>query len=103
MEQNESTVIKFNGLNRYEILIALYNFSHPQGLGILHFDNKPLTMAEAKEVLKRSDHVDYLKGLVIKVWLPENADEFDCRLYDRDCGQGAAKAAIERYKRLGFF
>lgn len=38
-----------------------------------------------------------------EVNLPENAKEFDARLYDRDCGAGAARAAIERYKKLGFF
>jgi hypothetical protein len=72
-------------------------------LGILHYDPKPLTITEAKTVLAKTDYVDYLKGRVIKVNLPENAKEFDCRLYDRDCGTGAAKAAIERYKKLGFF
>lgn len=102
-QTKESTIIPFDGLDRYEILIALYNFSHPQGLGFLHFDEKPLTKAEAKEVLKFSSYVDYLKGRIIKVNLPENAKEFDARLYDRDCGPGAAKAAIERYKKLGFF
>lgn len=63
----------------------------------------PLKIDEAKNVLSKSEYVDYLKGRVIKVNLPENAKEFDCRLYDRDLGAGAARAAIERYKRLGFF
>lgn len=103
MQQNESTIVQFNGLTREQVLSALYNASKPQGLGILHYDPKTLTIAEAKEVLSKSEYVDYLKGRVIKVWLPENAKDFDARLYDRDCGTGAAKAAIERYKKMGFF
>lgn len=103
MQTNESTIVQFDGLTREQVLCALYNASKPQGLGFLHYDPKPLTIPEAKTVLAKTDYVDYLKGRVIKVNLPENAKEFDCRLYDRDCGTGAAKAAIERYKKLGFF
>lgn len=103
MQQNESTIVQFDGLTREQVLCALYNFSHPQGMGFLHFDPKPLTIPEAKTVLAKTDYVDYLKGRVIKVNLPENAKEFDAHLYDRDCGTGAARAAIERYKKMGFF
>lgn len=63
----------------------------------------PLKISEAKETLSNGEYIDYLKGRVIKVRLNENAKEFDARLYDRDCGQGAAEAAIKRYKKLGFF
>lgn len=103
MQQNESTIVQFDGLTREQVLCALYNASKPQGLGFLHYDPKPLTIPEAKTVLAKTDYVDYLKGRVIKVNLPENAKDFDARLYDSDCGSGAAKAAIERYKKMGFF
>lgn len=103
MQTNESTIVQFDGLTREQVLCALYNASKPQGLGFLHYDPMPLTIDEAKNVLSKRKYVDYLKGRVIKVNLPENAKEFDCRLYDRDCGTGAAKAAIERYKKMGFF
>lgn len=103
MQQNESTIVQFDGLTREQVLCALYNASKPQGLGFLHYNPKPLTIPEAKTVLAKTDYVDYLKGRVIKVNLPENAKDFDARLYDRDCGSGAGKAAIERYKKMGFF
>lgn len=102
MQQNESTIVQFDGLTREQVLCALYNASKPQGLGILNYDPKPLKIDEAKNVLSKSDYVDYLKGRVIKVELPENAKEFDARLYDRDCGPGAARAALELFKKLGF-
>ena len=103
MQQNESTIVQFDGLTREQVLCALYNASKPQGLGILNYDPKPLKIDEARIMLSNSDYVDYLKGRVIKVELPKDAKEFDARLYDRDCGQDAARAAIERYKKLGFF
>lgn len=103
MQQNESTIVQFDGLTREQVLCALYNASKPQGLGILNYDPKPLKIDEARIALSNSDYVDYLKGRVIKVELPKDAKEFDARLYDRDCGQDAARAAIERYKKLGFF
>lgn len=103
MQHNESTIVQFDGLTREQVLCALYNASKSQGMGILHYDPKPLTIDEAKEILSKSEHVDYLKGRVIKVHLYKNQKEFDSRLYDCDCGPGAAKAAIERYKKLGFF
>jgi hypothetical protein len=98
MQQNESTIVQFDGLTREQVLCALYNASKPQGLGFFHYDPMPLKIDEAKNVLSKSDFVDYLKGRVIKVNLPKEAKEFDARLYDRDCGAGAARAAIERYK-----
>lgn len=103
MQKNESTIVQFEGLSREQVLCALYDASKPQGFGILHYDPLPLKIEEAKEVLSENEHVDYLKGRVIKVWLPKDAQDFDARLYDRDLGQGAAKAALEHYKRLGFF
>lgn len=100
--KDESTIVKYDGLSREQVLCALYNFSHPQGAGFLHFDPKPLNVDEAKNILERCSYVDYLKGRVIKVNLEKDSQEFDARLYDRDCGQGSAKKAIERYKKLGF-
>lgn len=101
--KDESTIVKYDGLSREQVLCALYNFSHPQGSGFLHFDPKPLNVDEAKNILERGSYVDYLKGRVIKVELPKDAKEFDARLYDSDCGQGAARAALDRFKKLGFF
>lgn len=101
--KDESTIVKYDGLSREQVLCALYNASKPQGMGILHYDPMPLKIDEARIVLSKSDYVDYLKGRVIKVELPKDAKEFDARLYDSDCGQGAARAALERFKKLGFF
>ena len=85
------------GLDRYEVLCALYNKSKPLGLGMLHFTPGPLSLAEAHELLDGSDYADYVKGRVIKVKLPDPAESFNPYLYDRDNGEGAALAALQEY------
>ena len=85
------------GLDRYEVLCALYNCSHPLGMGLLHYTPGPLALEEAHELLDGYDYADYVKGRVIKVKLPQDAESFDPRLYDRDNGDGAALAALKQY------
>lgn len=85
------------GLDRYEVLCALYNCSHPLGMGFLHFTPGPLTLEEAHEHLDGYDYADYVKGRVIKTKLPQDAESFDPRLYDRDNGEGAALEALKKY------
>lgn len=95
----EEINFKAMGLDRYEVLCALYNKSKPLGLGILHFTPENLTLKEAHEQLDGYDYADYVKGRVIKVKLPENAESFSPRLYDRDNGEGAALIALQEYAK----
>jgi len=74
-------------------LAALYNASHPQGMGFLHFDPKPMVVEEAEALLREDSYFDYLKGRVMK--LDFGKDELATRLYDRDNGDGAAMRAIQ--------
>lgn len=75
-----------------EALAALYNASKPQGMGILHHDQAPMTLKEATILLEDQTYFDYLKGRIMKVNFKE--DTFDPSLYDRDNGQGAAARAV---------
>ena len=93
----EEINFKEMGLDRYEVLCALYNKSKPLGLGMLHFTPGQLSLAEAHELLDGYDYADYVKGRVIKVKLPENAESFNPYLYDRDNGEGAALNALKEY------
>lgn len=92
--------IDIKGLDKAEVLMALYENSHVQGLGFLQaVDN--YTIEDAREDIKAhtygdSIYFDYLHGRVLKVDL--YGDEFDGWLYDRDCGEGAAQAAIEELR-----
>lgn len=93
----EEINFKEMGLDRYEVLCALYNKSKPLGLGMLFFTPGPLSLEEAHELLGGYDYADYVKGRVIKVKLPEGAESFSPHLYDRDNGDGAALAALQEY------
>lgn len=80
--------------DKAEVLAALYNASHPLGLGMLHFDPTPMTTEEARELLSRTTYFDYLKGRVMKVDL--SGEELETWLYDRDNGEGAAAKALSK-------
>lgn len=92
-------MISLTGLNKGDVLAALYNASRAQGMGFMQYEAKPMTRAEAEQILEKTTYFDYLKGRVMKVDL--SGDELDPRLYDRDNGQGAVQMAIEALKRSG--
>lgn len=85
-------MLSIAGLDKADVLAALYNASKPQGMGFLHFDPSPMTTEEARVLLARTTYFDYLKGRVMKVDL--SGEEFSPWGYDRDLGEGAAAAAI---------
>lgn len=87
-------MVDIKGLNKAEVLAALYNNSKPLGLGFLHFDPMDMTVAEAEEILNQTTYFDYLKGRVMKVDLSSD-DSFGEWLYDRDNGKGAAQRVID--------
>lgn len=74
--------------DKAEVLASLYNASRPLGLGALFLDSEPMSVDEARKLLKESTYFDYIKGRVMKIDL--SGDEFDPWLYDRDNGEGAA-------------
>lgn len=90
-------VIDIKGLDKAEVLLALYRGSHVQGLGFLNaVDN--YTIADAKKDYEASNgYFDYLHGRVLKVDISQDA--FDGWLYDRDCGEGTAQRAIDSIRK----
>ena len=99
--------VNIEGLRKDKVLKALYYASHNQGLGFLQaVPNFSLEDAKEEiETLKRNDrelYFDYLHGRVLKVDITN--DEFDDYLFDRNCGEGSAKKAIDdlksQYKEL---
>ena len=86
-------MINIKGMNKAEVLKALYDNSHIQGYGIFQaVPEGTVTVAHCEGLLERTTYFDYLYGRVLKVDL--SGDEFDERLYDRDCGLGAADRAL---------
>lgn len=91
-------MINIKGLNRAEVLKALYDHSHVQGLGFLQeVPDGTVTVEHCEELLKNETYFDYLYGRVLKVDLSK--DEFNEWLYDRDNGPGAAMNAINSIRK----
>ena len=87
-----SDSINLNGLDKAEVLAALYNGARAQGLGFLNYNSEAMTAEEARSLLQRGTYFDYVKGRVMKVDL--SGEELNPWLYDRDNGQGAAERII---------
>ena len=85
-------MVDIKGLDKARVLKALYDHSHPQGFGFLQA-GKTVTLEECAKLLEEHTYFDYLGGRVLKVDL--SSDEFDPRLYDLDCGEGAAQRAVD--------
>lgn len=87
------------GLDKAEVLAALYNASFQQGMG--RFDargKEQMTAEHARELLAEGrKHFDYLYGRVMKISLI--SDELRTYAYDRDNGEGAAEAAIAHLRK----
>lgn len=93
-------MVNIQGLDKAEVLAALYNRAQPQGMGFLHYIEGDMPTAEARDMLSQygpHPYFDYVKGRVMKVDLRSDV-EFDPRLYDRDNGEGAAQGAIARLR-----
>ena len=85
-------MIDISGLDKAEVLIALYENAKTQGLGIFSAAARgpePITKDEAAAMLLEGTYLDYVYGRVMKVEL--SGDTLDPRLYDRDNGQGAQR------------
>ena len=94
MKSEEKKMVDIKGLDKARVLKALYDHSHVQGLGFMHAaEEGTVTVESCAELLEKYTQFDYLHGRVLKVDL--SGDEFDERLYDRDCGEGAAQKAVD--------
>lgn len=85
--------MNISGLDKAEVLAALFNASRQQGISFLDSrGRRDMTKERAAEILKITEDFDYLEGRVMKISL--DRDEVETRLYDRDNGQGSAERAI---------
>ena len=93
--------IDITGIDKAELVSALFNVSKPVGLGFLvERHNKPMTQEDAQHIIdtrRGSLCFDYLQGRVMKVDL--TGDQFDSGDYDRDNGQGRAQQVVDTLKK----
>lgn len=86
--------VSIKGLDKAEVLAALFNASRQQGMGFMDTRGaKPMSVEDAREVLKSEQDFDYLRGRVMKIGL--RSDMVETAIYNRDNGQGAAERAID--------
>ena len=113
--------VNIEGLNKADVLAALYNASRPIGMGFLQAGGAPLNMdrAYAQELLKRGSdatgdypagmaamprndiYYDYVYGRPLKLDLSSDT-EFNPWGFDRDNGgEGAAQRVINHLRETG--
>lgn len=90
-------MINIEGIDKEEVLCALYNASKVQGMGIFLSAGIPMQVAEAKMLLEHNKSFDYLHGKVMKIDLSDDK-QFEEWLYDRDNGIGAAQKVIDNLR-----
>ena len=94
----EEGVVDISNKDKAEVLAALYNNSHPHGMGFLQYNPEPMTIEQARELLKQTTYFDYLAGRVMKISLESNIVR-TCG-YNRDNGNGAAERAISQCRNI---
>lgn len=104
----QRNIINIKDLDKAAVLAGLYNNSKVQGMGFFgqkslgNKAGKAMTVEDAKKEIEdlqtngRKLYFDYLHGKVMKIDL--SGDELNPGMYDRDNGEGAAKAAIEQVR-----
>ena len=103
--------ISIKGIDKAELLAALYNHASPMGMGFLQARAGEMTKEQATELLGKGDdlsrmfpvngrrqlYFDYVYGRPLKVDL--TGDELETSLYDRDWGKGAAEKIVEGLRK----
>ena len=90
----EEGVVDISNKDKAEVLAALYNNSHPQGMGFLQYDPEPMNIEQAHKILKQTASFDYLFGRVMKISLESNIVHTSG--YNRDNGDCAAEHIISQ-------
>lgn len=94
----EEGVVDISNKDKAEVLAALYNNSHPQGMGFLQYNPEPMTIEQARELLKNNTYFDYLAGRVMKISFESNT--VHTWGYNRVNGNGAAERVISQCRNI---
>lgn len=95
----QGSEIDISGMDKAEVLAALYNAARPLGMGFLQYKPGDMPIEEARKLLADSPYFDYVHGRVMKIRLTSNT--LNTRFYDRDNGTGAALRVIDALRRTG--
>jgi hypothetical protein len=90
-------LINIQGLDKREVLKALFDAAIPKGNGWRKYDRTPMRLANAGTLLKKAEQnntiITVITGRQLHVDLSGN--EFDPTLYNQHNGEGAAEKALE--------
>lgn len=95
-------MIDIKGLNRAEVLAALYNEASPGGaqrMSWMQWQPGNMTVAEAESHLASilaDDWIDYLGGRALKIKF--EGDQLEDRLYDREYGDAKAHWVVMKLR-----
>ena len=105
--------VNIEGIDKAELLAALYNGSRPMGAGWLQARDGQMTAEQAREAIESGDdssrmfgknemgnrslYFDYLHGRPLKIDL--KYDVMRTALYNRDNGAGAAERIVEGLRK----
>lgn len=91
--------IDISGIDKAELLAALFNGSQQQGMGFMQAaGGREMTVEQAREIISKHHepdrlYFDYLHGRVMKVGI--GGDVLKTWLYNRDLGNGAAERVVD--------
>ena len=86
------TDVNIEGLDKAEVLAALFNASKQQGMGFIHTNGRAeMTVSDARELLEKESYFDYLRGRVMKIKIQDTLSTWG---YDRDNGEGAVARVV---------
>lgn len=86
-------------LSEEVVFAALYNNAKPQGMGMMAFKSKEMSVSDAQEILKTTRSFDYHKGRVMKIGF-QKYPVLSTRGYDRD-NQRGVEEIIQELKSTG--
>lgn len=102
--------IDIKGIDKADLLAALYNNASPMGMGFLQARPGQMTREGALELMEAGDdssrmfpnmkrrmYFDYVYGRPLKVNL--EGDELETSLYNRDWGKDAAEQIVESLRK----
>lgn len=90
-------MVSIKGLDKARVLKALYDNSHiPSGSTKKDTPGK-VTVERFRDALEWAHYFDFTYGRWMKVDV--SGDEFDERMYDAECGEGAAQRAVDSVRR----
>lgn len=86
-------VIDITNKDKAEVLVSLYNNSHPHGNGYLEYVPGELDIDQARDILQKREYFDFLLGRVMNIDLHDPTAVTTNR-YNMYNGNGAAERAV---------